>query len=86
MDIKSFNYHPMVEKIVQILMTKTQNNNSSFFRLQTNFYLSLVASCMNVKVNSPITGKIPVNFYGINLANSGFGWKFLADLCSNTLD
>ena len=83
MDIKSFNYHPMVEKIVQILMTKTQNNSSSFFRLQTNFYLSLVASCMNVKVNSPITGKIPVNFYGINLANSGFGKGFSTSILEN---
>ena len=83
MDIKSFNYHPMVEKIVQILMTKTQNNSSSFFRLQTNFYLSLVASCMNVKVNNPITGKIPVNFYGINLANSGFGKGFSTSILEN---
>lgn len=73
MDISKFSYNPMAEKITEILMTKTQNYNPTFFRLQTNFYLNLVASCMQIKVKSPITGTIPVNMYGVNLANSGFG-------------
>lgn len=74
-DIESLNYNPIVEQIVQILKTKTQQNTDSFFRLQTNFYLSLIPSMLNVKINSPITGKIPINFYGINLALSGSGWN-----------
>lgn len=73
MDIKSLKYNPMVEKITEILMTKTQNYNPTFFRLQANWFINLVASSMNIKVNSPITGKIPVNMYGVSLANSGSG-------------
>lgn len=73
MDVKSFKYHPMVEKITEILMTRTQNYNPTFFRLQTNWFINLIASSMNIKVDSPITGKIPVNMYGVSLANSGSG-------------
>lgn len=73
MDVKSFKYHPMVEKITEILMTRTQNYNPTFFRLQTNWFINLIASSMNIKVDSPITGKIPVNMYGVSLADSGSG-------------
>lgn len=85
MNIESFSYHPMSEKIVQILMTKTQNYNPTFFRLQANFYLSLAASCMNIKVSSPITGKIPVNFYGVNLSGSGSGKGFSTNILENEI-
>ena len=74
-DIASFSYNPIIEKLVDILVNKTQNYNRDFFRLQANFYISLVASTMGIKVNSPITGTIPVNFYGVNLATSGSGWN-----------
>lgn len=84
-DIDSLNYNPLVEQIVQILKTKTQQNTDNFFRLQTNFYLSLVASLMNVKINSPITGKIPINFYGINLATSGSGKGFSSNILENEI-
>lgn len=75
MDTSTFTYNPTVEKIVDILVNKTQNYNRDFFRLQANFYVTLVASTMGIKVNSVITGNIPINFYGINLSTSGSGWN-----------
>lgn len=75
MDISKFPHNPIVEKIVNIMMVKTQNYDPNFFRLQTNFFLTLIPSVMNVKINSPLTGKIPVNMYGINLVQSGSGWN-----------
>lgn len=73
MDITNFKYNALVESIVDMLMIKTQNNNPNFFRLQTNYYLTLVPSMLGVKIDSPITGTIPINLYGVNLANSGSG-------------
>ena len=85
MDILDFEYNPVVEKIVDNLVTKTQNFNREFFRLQTNFYLSVAVSSLGVTINSPITGKIPVNFYGINLSNSGSGKGFSTNFLEHTL-
>lgn len=67
-----YTYNPLVEEIVNILVNKTQNQNREFFRLQTNFFLTLIPSSLNIKINSKLTGKIPVNFYGVNLAPSGW--------------
>lgn len=75
MDISTFQYNPTVEKLVDILVSKTQNYNRDFFRLQANFYITLAASSMGIKVQSLFTGTIPVNFYGVNLATSGSGWN-----------
>lgn len=72
-DIKSYSYNPIVEDIVAVLIAKTQNYNENFFRLQTNFYLSLIPSSLNININSKITTEIPINFFGINLADSGTG-------------
>lgn len=80
MDFSAYPYNPTVEKIVNTLMTKTQNYDPQFFRLQANFFLSLVPSSMNVTINSPITGKIPANFYGISLSQSGSGKGFSTNL------
>lgn len=75
MDYASLDYNPMVEKIVDVLVQKTQNANREFFRLQVNYYLGLMVSSMNMKLDSPITTKVPINVYGVNLAHSGSGWN-----------
>lgn len=72
-DINSWQYNQMVEDIVNVLVAKTQNYNKNFFRLQANFYLTLIPSSLNISINSKITTKIPINFFGINLADSGTG-------------
>lgn len=78
-------YNPMVENIVDILVNKTQNYNRDFFRLQANFYITLVASSLNIKVHSPVTGTLPVNFYGVALATSGSGKGFSTNLIENQI-
>ena len=83
MNIEKFPFNPIVEKIVNILMVKTQNYDPNFFRLQTNFFLSLIPSVLNIKIDSPLTGKIPVNMYCINLTLSGSGKGFSTNLLEN---
>lgn len=80
MNIEKFPYNPIVEKIVNIMMVKTQNYDPHFFRTQANFFLTLVPSAMNVKINNPITGLIPVNLYAISLMPSGNGKGFSTNI------
>lgn len=84
MNIEEFEYNPLVEKLVNILMVKTQNYDPHFFRTQVNFYLNLLPSSLNIIINSPLTTKIPINMYVIALAGSGVGWnKILAPIQSD---
>ena len=80
MDYSSFTYNPLVESIVEILRTKTQNSNPTFFRLQANYFLSLVPSMLDIKVNTPITGEVPINMFAVSVANSGSGKGFSTNL------
>lgn len=80
MDYTNYNYNPLVENIVDILENRSQLSNRDFFRLQVNFYLTLIPSSMGVKINSPITGRIPINLYGINLSPSGSGKGFSTNI------
>lgn len=83
MDYASLDYNPMVEKIVDVLVQKTQNASREFFRLQVNYYLGLMVSSMNMKLDSPITTKVPINVYGVNLAHSGSGKGFSTNFLEN---
>lgn len=80
MDYSSFTYNPLVESIVEILRTKTQNSNPTFFRLQANYFLSLVPSMLDIKVDTPITGEIPINMFAVSVADSGSGKGFSTNL------
>lgn len=73
MDTSSYQFNPIVETIVDTLTNKTQNYDRNFFRLQTNFYLALVPACLNISVQSKMTGKVPINLYAVNLSSSGSG-------------
>ena len=80
MDYSMMPYNPIAEKLVDILVTKTQNCNKDFFRLQANYYISLVASVMGTRIENDITGVIPINMYGINLSPSGAGKGFSTNI------
>lgn len=74
--MKSFDemdFHPESEKLVEILMGKTQNEDPQFFRLMVAFYWSMCASMMRANVNTPNRGNVPVNMFAFNLAPSGSG-------------
>lgn len=72
-DLNTLGYHPTQEDIVKILSTHTQNSDPGFFRLLTAFYFGLLASMMRTHVFVPGTGRVPINIYAINLAQSGAG-------------
>lgn len=72
-DLSTVKYYEPAEKLVQILMQKTQNNNPLFFRVLVAYYFSKVASMMRCNINTHDRGVIPVNMYAINLASSGQG-------------
>jgi len=72
-DYSSFAYHPMMEKIVDILRKKTQNEDPIFFRLMVSYFFCKLASMMRCSVQVAESQTIPINMYAINLAPSGSG-------------
>jgi len=66
-------FHPTMEKVVDILRKKTQNEDPIFFRLVVSYFFSKIASMMRVYVQLADNQRIPVNMYAINLAPSGSG-------------
>ena len=72
-DLDTVPYHPISEKIVDVLCQKTQNTDRNFFRLLVAYYFAKVASTMRVNIETHERGAIPVNLYAINLAESGHG-------------
>jgi len=73
MDYSSLPFHPTMEKIVDLLRRKTQNEDPIFFRLMVSYYFCKLASMMRCSVQIAETQKIPINMYAINLAPSGSG-------------
>jgi hypothetical protein len=72
-DFSKLSFHPTTEKIVDLLCEKTQNSNPQFFRMMACYYVCKMAATMRVQINTKDRGKIPVNFYGVNLGTSGIG-------------
>jgi hypothetical protein len=66
-------YHPLSEKIVDILVRKVNNDNRHFFRILVGYYLSKVASMMRCNIQTNDRDVIPVNTYVLNLMISGTG-------------
>jgi hypothetical protein len=75
-DFKDMEYNDKQEALVNILVQKTGRKNRLFFRLLVSFYFAQVAATMRCKVVSLDRGTIPVNFYCVNAAPSGFGKNF----------
>lgn len=71
--VENMGYHPVSEKLVQILCNKTQNDSPLFFRVLVAYYFSVVASSMRVTIGTHDRGDIPVNLYALNLSPSGTG-------------
>jgi hypothetical protein len=73
-DLNKLAFHPTAEQIVELLCEKTQNTNPQFFRMMVCYYICKLAATMRVVINTKDRGKIPVNYYGINLGISGIGY------------
>lgn len=70
---QDLSFHPTMEKLVEILRKKTQNENPMFFRLVVSYFFSKLASMMRTHVVLGDDQILPVNMYNINLAPSGSG-------------
>ena len=70
-DYSTYNYHPLSEKLIDILQVKTQSNERSFFRINTAYFFAKLAATMRTNIQTHDRGKLPVNVYAINLAPSG---------------
>ena len=73
LDLSKAKFHPTTEKLVNILIKKTQNNNPAFFRVLLTYHVARIASMMRVYIKTHDRGDIPVNAYAINLSSSGTG-------------
>jgi hypothetical protein len=62
-----------MEKLVEILKKKTQNEDPMFFRLVVSYFFAKLASMMRTHVVLADDQNIPVNMYAVNLAPSGSG-------------
>ncbi len=67
-----YKYNKMQEKIVDILVSKTGNEDRSFFRVMVAYKFSELASNMRCTVEFAGTSNIPVNMYALDLAPSGY--------------
>jgi len=72
-DFSTVKHFEPSEKLVNVLMKKTQNNNPLFFRVLVAYYFAKVASMMRTDIKTHDRGIIPVSLYAMNLANSGHG-------------
>lgn len=72
-DLTGVSHHPVVEEIVQVLQNKTQNTDTTFFRVEVAYFLGKMASSQRATIVTKDRGEIPVNIYALNLATSGYG-------------
>ena len=72
-------YEPS-EKLVEILMKKTQNNNPLFFRVLVSYYIAKITSMMRIGIQTHDRGVIPVSLYALNLSVSGSGKGFSTNI------
>lgn len=65
-------YFAPAEKIIDAICAQTQNSDRQFYRVLMGHTFCKAASMMRASVEVPGRGVIPVNFYGFNLAPSGY--------------
>ena len=73
-------YHPLSERIVDILVRKVNSENRHYFRILVAYYFSKVASMMRCNISTQDRGIIPVNLYVLNLLRSGEGKGHSTDI------
>lgn len=81
LDYNNLKFHPSSEKLVDILCTKTQNEERLFFRVLLGYYWGVVASQMRAEITGWTSkGTIPINVYALNLSPSGTGKGYSSTL------
>lgn len=77
-------HNALVEDIVDVLCSKTQNTDRSFFRVEVCFFLAKIASSMRATVATKYLGSLPINNYTVMLAPSGYGKGHSVNLMEDT--
>lgn len=81
LDYSNLRFHPTSETLVDILCTKTQNNERMFFRVLLSYYWGVVAAQMRANITGWTNkGSIPINVYALNLSPSGTGKGYSSTL------
>ena len=71
---QQFPYHPIGERVLNILRTKSLNKSSdTYFRVLIGYYFAQMASNMRCNVKSNFFGDTPVNVYCMCFMQSGAG-------------
>lgn len=83
LEVENMQHNQTSEELVKILCSKTQNDNSLFFRVMVGYYFSFVASMMRTTIVTHDRGDIPVNMYALNLSPSGTGKGFSTNIMEN---
>jgi len=78
--VEDMDYFPIVDRLADILMTKTRSSDPLFFRVMVSYYLAKVASMMRATIKTVDRGSIPVSLYALNLAPSGHGKNFSTNI------
>lgn len=69
-------YHPLSEELLKVIVRKTGNNSTSYFRVLIAFFESQIASNMRCHIKGGVHNKVPVNAYVCALMPSGAGKGF----------
>lgn len=77
--------HQDSEKLVEILCTKTGNNDPMFFRILLIYYFGMIASQMRANIVGFDSNTIPLNTYVINLSPSGTGKGYASSFIEKEL-
>ncbi|WP_421991750.1 primase C-terminal domain-containing protein [Roseococcus sp.] len=72
-DLTGVTHHPAISDIVDVVCSKTRTKDRSFFNTAAAYFLGKMASSMRVRIKTMDRGIVPVNIYGVALADSGFG-------------
>ncbi len=79
-------HFPMLETLVKSLTNLTRNDEEGFFKIIGCYQLTKLASLMNTHVEAAGFGRHAVNFYGMNLAGSGFGKGYAKRVIENQVE
>lgn len=84
-DLATHPHHPAIESIVDILTTRTQNQDRPFFRVMTAYFMGKMASSQRTTIMTRDRGAVPVNIYALSLATSGAGKGYSVGLLENEI-
>lgn len=79
-DIDTVPHHPVLEDMVDVISTQTQNEDRNFFRIVSAYFLAVCASSMQAKLITQDRGEVPINAYALALSPSGTGKGFSVNI------